>query len=146
MRSQVYLCLTRILSYRAKYPLAIASALIDSFGPRIMTGYDIGCAFTSTLNKSPKLSDKVLAQSYTLCVDAFHGYAHNRLCQLRYHPLYKPGVGLEDFAGCERLFSETNRIAGCTRHASTFHRLQIFLRLISRWNDDKYAELSELTS
>lgn len=115
---------------------------METFGPRIMTGYDIGCAFTSTLDKSPKLSNKKRTHAYSLCVDAFHGYAHNRLCQLQHHPLYEAGVGLEDFAGCERLFSETNRMASCTRHASRFHRNQIFLRLITQWNDDKYAELS----
>lgn len=130
------------LTFSAKYPLAIVSSLMDSFGPRIMTGYDIGCAFTSTLMRSPMLSDKVIEHAHSLCVDSFHGYAHNRLCQLRHHPLYKPGVGIEDFAGSERLFSETNRCAASTRHASKFHRLQTIFRLVNRWNDDKYGEIS----
>ena len=50
---------------------------------------------------------------------AFHGYAHARGCQIDFHPrIADIGMGLEDFEGCERLFSNTNRFAGMSRWVS----------------------------
>lgn len=76
------------------------------------------------------------------CVNAFHGHAHCRKCQLEWHPTYIEGTGLEDFETCERVFAESNRVAGTTRNASVFHRRQAIVRHFERWNFDKYGELS----
>ena len=54
-----------------------------------------------------------------------HGYAHNRLCQLSYHPKYVKGAGIEDFETCERTFSISNNCAGISRYTTAFHRLQL---------------------
>ena len=77
-----------------------------------------------------------------LVVNAFHGHAHNRMCQLQYHPLYLPGTGLEDFETCEHVFSSSNATAGLIRHASHFHYVQFLKLHFSQWDADKYAELS----
>jgi hypothetical protein len=54
-----------------------------------------------------------------------HGYAHNRACQLSFHPKYVSGTGIEDFETCERFFSISNNCAGITRYTTSFHRLQL---------------------
>ena len=109
----------------------------------MLIGYDIGCGFSVTANNSPTIGPEIQRANLSFCVNAFHGHAHHRRCQLRWHPLYITGVGLEDFETCERVFSESNKIAACTRLASTFHRRQAILRHFRRWNAEKYAGLSE---
>ncbi|KAF8519506.1 hypothetical protein BU17DRAFT_75910 [Hysterangium stoloniferum] len=114
----------------AKYPLAIVNKLIDVFGVNLLLGYDIGCGFSVTVNKSALVGPKVRSSGCQFCVGYFHGHAHCR-------------CGLEDFEGCERAFAESNAVAGPTRHASKFHRKQAILLHFERWNADKYAELSK---
>ena len=76
-------------------------------------------------------------------VGAFHGHAHNRACQVRWHPLYIDGTGLFAGEGCEHVFSLSNETARSTRHASRFHRLQTILEYFDHWDDDKYAALGK---
>lgn len=70
-----------------------------------------------------------------------HGYAHNRACQIGHHPKYILGAGLEDFEGCERVFSASNECARLTRHATTFHRIQAIDAHFHQWDTDKYANI-----
>ena len=86
-----------------KYPLALVNKLLDVFGPNLLLGYDIMCAFWKTLSRS-SLGAKVTALRLRGVVPAFHGHAHNRICQLGWHPMYMEHVGLEDFEECERTF------------------------------------------
>ncbi|KAJ6617355.1 hypothetical protein B0H10DRAFT_2434508 [Mycena sp. CBHHK59/15] len=106
-----------------KYPLAIVKQLLDQYGADIGLGYDIMCAFFKTLSRS-SLGAKVTAMRLRGVVPAFHGHAHNRACQIGWHPLYVDGVGLEDFEECERTFALSNHLASTTRLATTFHRQQ----------------------
>ncbi|KAL5514583.1 hypothetical protein ACEPAG_1899 [Sanghuangporus baumii] len=126
----------------AKYPLAILDNLIDVVCEPILCGYDISCGFSKTVEKSELVGPKARQSRMTLCVNAFHGHAHCRKCQLEWHPLYTEGAGLEDFEACERVFSQSNRIATCTRHMSKFRHRQAIVRHFDRWNLDKYMELS----
>ncbi|KAF8142395.1 hypothetical protein K438DRAFT_2113734 [Mycena galopus ATCC 62051] len=73
-----------------KYPLFIVQALLDKYGADIGLGYDI------------ILGTKVTGLRLRGVVPAFHGHAHNRACQIGWHPLYVDGVGLEDFEECMR--------------------------------------------
>ncbi|KAJ7870096.1 hypothetical protein B0H14DRAFT_2345835, partial [Mycena olivaceomarginata] len=57
-------------------------------------------------------------------VPAFHRHAHNRMCQIGWHPIYVDGAGLEDFEECEHTFCLWNNLASCTRLATPFHRQQ----------------------
>ncbi|KAG0702916.1 hypothetical protein DFH29DRAFT_804333 [Suillus ampliporus] len=75
-------------------------------------------------------------------VGTFHGHAHNRKCQLHWHPLYIPGTGHSEGEGCEHIFSASNELARSTRHASPFHRHQSIEEHFSFWDKDKYAALS----
>ncbi|CAK5272797.1 unnamed protein product [Mycena citricolor] len=106
-----------------KYPLAIVKHLMDTYGADIGLGYDIMCAFFKTLLRS-SLGGRVVAMRLRGIVPAFHGHAHNRECQLGWHPMYIEGVGLEDFEECERTFCQSNHLASCTRLATPFHRQQ----------------------
>ncbi|KAL5480620.1 hypothetical protein ACEPAI_1891 [Sanghuangporus weigelae] len=126
----------------AKYPLALVNELINTFGKDIMTGYDIACGFSATVHDSRLLGPKSRSADFSLCVNAFHRHVHCRKCQLRWHPLYQKGVGLEDFEGWERIFSELNRVAMCTRHASSYHRQQAIMHHFKRWNRDRFLDLS----
>lgn len=106
-----------------KYPLAIVNRLFDQYGADIGLGYDIFCAFIKTLLSS-SLGAKAVAMRLQGVVPAFHGHAHNRSCQVQWHPMYMEGVGLEDFEECERTFYKSNELASITRLATPFHRQQ----------------------
>jgi hypothetical protein len=106
-----------------KYPLATVNRLLQDFGSDICLGYDIMCAFYTTLRRS-SLGQKAVAFRLSGVVPAFHGHAHNRGCQVQWHPLYVEGVGLEDFEECERTFCRSNELASVTRLATPYHRQQ----------------------
>ncbi|KAJ3499863.1 hypothetical protein NLJ89_g10044 [Agrocybe chaxingu] len=106
-----------------KYPLSVVNRLMDDFGSDICLGYDIMCAFTKTLAKS-SIGKKTVAFRLHGVVPAFHGHAHNRGCQVRWHPTFVEGVGLEDFEECERTFCRSNELASVTRLATPYHRQQ----------------------
>ncbi|EEB94082.1 hypothetical protein MPER_07170, partial [Moniliophthora perniciosa FA553] len=122
-----------------KYPLAIVNALIDNYGPKLGIGYDIMCAFYKTLCRSPKLRQKVIKSGLVGIVPAFHGHAHNRKCQLSWHPQYVDGVGIEDFEECERTFSLSNQLASTTRLTNRFHRRQSMLEFFQFHDEDKFT-------
>ncbi|KAJ7734413.1 hypothetical protein B0H16DRAFT_1225125, partial [Mycena metata] len=106
-----------------KYPLAMVKRLLDRYGKDIGLGYNIMCAFFKTLLRS-SLGHRVVAMNLRGVVPAFHGHAHNRACQVGWHPLYVEGVGLEDFEECERTFAKSNHLASVTRLSTPFHRKQ----------------------
>ncbi|KAH9903426.1 hypothetical protein C8Q73DRAFT_674646 [Cubamyces lactineus] len=122
-----------------KYPLAIVNKLIEVYGSDIKIGYDIACAFSKIVRRS-SLGARVAALNVTGVVPAFHGHSHNRSCQVRWHPLYMPGVGKEDFEGCERCFSESNALAPGTRLSTAFHRHQAIEQFFTFWSDQKHSE------
>ncbi|KII92056.1 hypothetical protein PLICRDRAFT_677552, partial [Plicaturopsis crispa FD-325 SS-3] len=107
----------------AKYPLAVVAKLLNVFGNDLGGGFDIGCKFKTTLNNSP-LGPRARDLNHKCLVGAFHGHAHNRLCQLSHLATYVIGMGLEDLEGCERAFSKSNGLAAALRYASIFHRKQ----------------------
>ncbi|KAH9952513.1 hypothetical protein BGW80DRAFT_1194853 [Lactifluus volemus] len=125
----------------AKYPLAIVDRALDVFGDKLGIGYDIRCSFTATVGNS-SIAHKAHNKGLRFVVPAFHGYAHKRLCQLSFHPLFVTGFGIEDLETAERIFSSFNGLANTTRHASRFHRLQAVDLFSRQHDDDKYQELS----
>ncbi|KAJ7027031.1 hypothetical protein C8F04DRAFT_1295641 [Mycena alexandri] len=127
----------------SKYPLAMSAELMESFGRNIGAGYDISCGFSTTLWKS-LLGPRALLQNFSCLVGAFHGHAHNRLCQLVFLATYVLGLGLEDLEGCERLFSKSNANAGSVRYMSVFHRLQALTTYFEHFDThETYANLSK---
>ena len=112
--------------------------LIDTYGTDICLGYDIMCAFVKTLSRSC-LGTKKVAFRLDGVVPSFHGHVHNRGCQLHWHPMYREGVGLEDFEECERTFNRSNELAGVTRLATPFHREQHITEHFDFHDQDKHA-------
>jgi hypothetical protein len=123
---------------RMKYPLAIVNHLLDTYGSDICLGYDIMCAFIKTLEKS-SIGPKKVALRLQGVVPAFHGHAHNRGCQVHWHPLFVEGVGLEDFEECERTFCRSNELASVTRLATPYHRHQHIDEHFQFHDMDKHA-------
>jgi hypothetical protein len=117
--------------------------VLDVFKDRPGLGYDIGCSFTQTVAKS-SIATKANAKGLRLVVPAFHGYAHKRLCQLSFHPLFVSGFGIEDLETAERIFASFNGLANITRYASRFHRHQAIDLYAQQHDEDKYQELCML--
>ena len=119
--------------------------MLDVFGEDLAAGYDIGCRFETTIDHSP-LGEEARKNNHRCLVGAFHGHAHNRLCQSRFLTTYVEGLGLEDLEGCERFFAKSNALASGTRYASTFHRCQAISEY-ALFTDkfETYANLSKLS-
>ncbi|KAI5980688.1 hypothetical protein EDD15DRAFT_2187024, partial [Pisolithus albus] len=104
----------------AKYLLAMINCLVAAYGPNGACAYDIGCAFARTASTS-SIRPRIQALGLHFMVSAFHGHAHNRLCQLGWHPMYIEGTGNMEGEGCEHIFSAFNELAQSTCHATQFH-------------------------
>jgi hypothetical protein len=126
-----------------KYPLAILNKLFEIYGHDLAFAYDIACAFSATVRHS-SLGAKATAFRYRGLVPAFHGYSHNRGCQVNWHPIYIEGAGIEDFEECERTFSESNELSPTTRLATAFHRHQKIEQHFAFRDLDKYAQSGKL--
>ncbi|KAJ7716706.1 hypothetical protein B0H16DRAFT_1338682 [Mycena metata] len=126
----------------SKYALSVCNELIKAFPAGLGNGYDIGCGSSSTIWNSP-LGAKALLAKFRLLVGAFHGHAHNRLCQLLYLATYVFGLGLEDLEGCERFFSRSNALATSVQYASIFHRKQTLAFFKHFEAHETYANLSK---
>ncbi|KAJ7301339.1 hypothetical protein DFH08DRAFT_724356, partial [Mycena albidolilacea] len=127
----------------SKYPLAVTDCLIEHLGQSIGNGYDVGCDFQTTIKKSP-LAARAAQCNFRCLVGAFHGHAHNRLCQLRNLATYVLGLGCEDLEGCERFFSGSNALAKSCRYASRFHRQQEITAYVKHHDSSHtYANLSK---
>ncbi|KAF6743091.1 hypothetical protein DFP72DRAFT_1080863 [Ephemerocybe angulata] len=127
---------------QSKYPLATVDTLLNTFGSDIGCGYDIGCKFSSTVAHS-ELAPKAKEKNFTSLIGAFHGHAHNRLCQLSNLALYVKGMGLEDLEGCERMFSKSNQLAPSLRYTSPFHRQQKIEQFFKHM--DSYETIANLS-
>ncbi|KAJ6476961.1 hypothetical protein C8R45DRAFT_1158132 [Mycena sanguinolenta] len=114
----------------AKYAFALLAHVCKALGPEIVKlilGYDIGCRFYKMVMRHPRVSDLLNDREFQALVGAFHGTAHDRLCQTRNLPKYTEDVGLEGFEECETFFSESNALAARTRYSTAFHRWQAFV-------------------
>ncbi|KAG2029491.1 hypothetical protein BDR03DRAFT_936832 [Suillus americanus] len=126
-----------------KYPLAIVSRALETLGPRLLIGYDVGCKLAITIASSA-LAQKFVDAEYRMCVDAFHGYTHSYACQDKNHPNVINGMGIEDLATMERIFSSSNQLAAVTRYASGFNRRVYIDSFFKQWDEDKYLNLGNM--
>lgn len=130
--------------HSAKYLLATWKQLNKLFGGQLGIGYNIGCAEDGTLQHSPLLLQLYATSGSRFMVPAFHGWAHNRLCQLHYHVQMVKGMGLEDLETSERIYSASNEIARALRHASKFTHHQFIVLYFQHWNLDMRDRLGTL--
>lgn len=127
-----------MLSNRSKYGFAAVDKLVQVFGDNLLIGYDISCTFGGTAQRSPLVGPLVKKHNVNCVVGSFHGYPHNRKCQLKNHLLNVKGAGLKCFEENEHLFSSTNKVALTTRHTSAFHRQQLIVLCLSAWDFDRH--------
>ncbi|EIW84255.1 hypothetical protein CONPUDRAFT_49671 [Coniophora puteana RWD-64-598 SS2] len=123
-----------------KYPLATVSKALDVLGGRLLVAYDIGCKLSGTIRHS-SLASRFVSSGSRMCVDAFHGYAHEYSCQDAFHPTGITGAGLDDFGVMERIFSCSNEVAPVTRHASAYNRRLFIDVFFTQWDQDRYLNL-----
>ncbi|KAG2740589.1 hypothetical protein P692DRAFT_20851327 [Suillus brevipes Sb2] len=121
----------------SKYPLAILDHLLNVYRKNCGVAYNIGCAFSKTLDSSC-LGPRARELNLQMMVGAFHGHAHNQQCQIDWHLMY--------IEGCEHIFSLSNELARSTCHATPFHWHQTIKQHFAFWDDDKYAVLKALTA
>ncbi|KAH7904203.1 hypothetical protein BJ138DRAFT_1239965, partial [Hygrophoropsis aurantiaca] len=123
-----------------KYPLSIVNKAVDTLGPRLLIGYDVGCKLAITIEES-SIAGKFRQSQSRMCVDAFHGYTHKYICQDTNHPNVIEGMGLEDLSTMERIFSSSNQLASVTRYASAYNRRVYIDQYFRQWDEDKYLNL-----
>ena len=128
------------LFYRAKYPLVIINSLLSTYGANGGCAYDTGCTFVKMV-EARSLGLKVCDLKLCFMVGSFHGHAHNRKCQLNWHPMYIKGTGHTKGEGCEHVFSSLNLLACGVHHASWFHWHQAVEQHFGFWNEGKYEAL-----
>ncbi|KAG1781303.1 hypothetical protein EV702DRAFT_962685 [Suillus placidus] len=127
--------------YRVKYPLAIVAKILDIIGECILSAYDIRYQFASMVCVS-LLGPAFMEKQSHLCIDTFHGYVHNYICQTQHHPLDIEGTGLEDFSVAEHIFSASNALASVICYASPYC-YHVFLDLFfKQWDKDKKQTLT----
>ncbi|KIK75826.1 hypothetical protein PAXRUDRAFT_36957 [Paxillus rubicundulus Ve08.2h10] len=131
------------LPSQAKYPLTIVDCLLSVYGANAGCAYDIGCAFSKTV-KNSVLKLKAHSLNLHCMVGAFHSYAHNRKCQIDWHPMYIQGTGNTEGEGCEHVFSSSNELAQGTHHSSHCHWHQAIEQHFAFWNEDKYEALKQV--
>ncbi|KAG6876879.1 hypothetical protein C0993_012378 [Termitomyces sp. T159_Od127] len=89
----------------AKYPLAIIAKALNVLPPEFLIAYDIGCIFDGTIARS--LLGLLFKERHCVCcINTFHGYSHNFLCQVQYHPSIIEGMGLEDLKTLEHQWDQ----------------------------------------
>ncbi|KAI1781831.1 hypothetical protein LXA43DRAFT_977885 [Ganoderma leucocontextum] len=124
----------------AKYVLALLARILDHVPGRKLLGYDIGCVCEETVRNS-SLGDEFKKSGSRFCVNAFHGYSHSYNCQVKFHPTFIAGTGIEDLETLERLFSASNSLAPVTRYASRYRRKAFIHMFLQQWDREKYANL-----
>ncbi|KAG1897855.1 uncharacterized protein F5891DRAFT_1191479 [Suillus fuscotomentosus] len=125
----------------AKYPLTIIAKVLELLSERSLGAYDIGCGFSSTVMAS-SLGPLFKNMDCCLCVDAFHGFAHNYRCQTKHHPLWIDGAGLEDFGTIEHIFSASNALSPVIQYASAYNRHVFLDMFFKQWDNEKYTNLA----
>ncbi|KAG2155360.1 uncharacterized protein EDB93DRAFT_1247842 [Suillus bovinus] len=127
----------------AKYPLAIISKVLKLLSECSLAVYNISCGFTSTICASI-LGKAFEQQGCYICVDVFHGYAHNYTCQTKNHPNGIQGTGIKNFGAIEHFFSASNALAPVIRYATIYHHFVFLDLFFKQWYNDKYLNLTTM--
>ncbi|KAJ7079870.1 hypothetical protein C8R43DRAFT_910062 [Mycena crocata] len=107
-----------------KYVVALYEHLLRLL-PRAATMvllYDIGCLLDYSLNLY-EFSPNEYRDRLLLCTSAMHAYGHQWRCQIIYNPRLRPGIGLTDGEGVERIWSKLRFLICTTRSQSAARRI-----------------------
>ncbi|KAJ3726723.1 hypothetical protein C8R42DRAFT_694341 [Lentinula raphanica] len=121
----------------AKYPLAMTAMALKVFGPKWLMGYDISCSFGGTIINS-SLGLEFKKQDCRTCVNAFHSYSHNAICQLSNHPLNIASMGLKDLETLEC------RKDPAAVYMTPYRRRIFIIMFLRQWDTDKYQNLATM--
>ncbi|KAG2072960.1 hypothetical protein BDR04DRAFT_1127410 [Suillus decipiens] len=102
----------------AKYLLAIVAKVLAVIRNCTLGAYDIGCGF-SAMVKASSLVLAFMEQKSCLCVDSFHGFAHNYIY----------------FGVMEYILSASNVLVPVIHYASSYH---------CHWDEEKYMNLGTM--
>ncbi|TFK63382.1 hypothetical protein BDN72DRAFT_775931 [Pluteus cervinus] len=112
-----------------KYAIALLLHLFSLLPPEAtVTGlYDIGCVVERSIKRHGLLPESI-ANRLQFATSVMHAYGHQWACQLAYNPRYRPGLGLTDGEGVERLWSRLRRLIGVERSQWRSRRLWLLDR------------------
>ncbi|KAK1222995.1 hypothetical protein PQX77_014141 [Marasmius sp. AFHP31] len=79
--------------------------------------YDITCVLDRSIRMYDFFSEDI-ASRLQFATALLHAYGHQWHCQLHYNPRMRPGLGITDGEGTERLWSRLRKLIGLERRAS----------------------------
>ncbi|KAJ7170428.1 hypothetical protein C8R43DRAFT_876050, partial [Mycena crocata] len=107
-----------------KYVVALFEHLMRLLPPSatLVLLYDIGCVLDRSLNLY-EITPKEFRERLLLCTSVMHSYGHQWRCQIIYNPRLRPGIGLTDGEGVERIWSRLRFLISTTRSQSASRRI-----------------------
>ncbi|KAJ7211535.1 hypothetical protein B0H12DRAFT_1312933 [Mycena haematopus] len=108
----------------------------------ILQTYDVGCVTDHSFNLHPILSDG-FRERVAFALNAMHSFKHQWICQIFYGPRFRPGMGLTDGEGVERLWSRIRKLIPITRHQWNSRRIWMIDHYIVFVNEDGRDNLAE---
>ncbi|OCH83804.1 hypothetical protein OBBRIDRAFT_742683 [Obba rivulosa] len=120
-----------------KYALALVTHLFGLLpeDATVAALYDIGC----TVDRSVGLYDLLpsnITERLMWAISVMHAYGHEWSCQLVYNPRLRPGLGLRDGEGVERLWSRLRVFVPVTRTSGRSRRIWLLDRQLSAIADE----------
>ncbi|KAJ8081689.1 hypothetical protein PM082_007535 [Marasmius tenuissimus] len=104
--------------------------------------YDIACV----LDRSTRMYDFFpdgIASRLQFATALLHAYGHQWHCQLHYNPRLRPGLGITDGEGTERLWSRLRKLIGLERRASRAVRIWMLDRQCDAIARDIWEDLGK---
>ncbi|KAL0060457.1 hypothetical protein AAF712_012740 [Marasmius tenuissimus] len=83
--------------------------------------YDVACVLDRRMQLYDFLPDTIVSR-IQLATAVMHAYGHQWSCQLHYNPRLRPGLGLTDGEGTERLWSRLRRLIGVEQRSTLARR------------------------
>ncbi|KAJ7841963.1 hypothetical protein B0H13DRAFT_2205233 [Mycena leptocephala] len=123
--SQVlFLCNIDTPGEQQQYIVAGLEVVQEHLPPQatIVQTYDVGCLTDHSCNLFPLLTPG-LRERVGFAINAMHAYGHQWVCQLVYNPRMRPGCGLTDGEGVERLWSRIRKLIPLTRNQWNSRRI-----------------------
>ncbi|KAJ7900475.1 hypothetical protein B0H13DRAFT_1622406 [Mycena leptocephala] len=123
--SQVlFLCNIDTPGEQQQYIVAGLEVVQEHLPPQatILQNYDVGCLTDHSCNLFPLLTPG-LRKRVSFAINAMHAYGHQWVCQLVYNPRMRPGCGLTDGEGVERIWSRIRKLIPITRNQWNSQRI-----------------------
>ncbi|OCH93070.1 hypothetical protein OBBRIDRAFT_863019 [Obba rivulosa] len=120
-----------------KYALALVIHLFSLLPEDATIGalYDIGCTTDRSIGLYSLLPSNV-ASRIMWAISVMHAYGHEWACQLVYNPRLRPGLGLRDGEGVERLWSRLRVFIPVTRTSGRSRRIWLLDRQLCAITDE----------